>query len=263
MSERPQSRPQLRRDFFVEHRPSPEMLLRAPPGPWSEKGFPVYEWDGLWYVATTGEFPEDQLQLGEGSPFVMVHASSEDLAAVWESLQSEQDIPVPMQMPPPPRSSGQTMTTRIDDVNIELVRSQLARLAEVYQQAMFLTFEDGFFIPRLWTNGFPSENKNGKYSSEEPSPFKLILKTLKSYHGYFEPSPPTEAFFTDWTPDQQSGHAKYPANITLTPVTKDQALLGAVLCIGGKNTYNRNHLALVEKSARMISDILLQEHTAA
>lgn len=318
-------RPSLKRQFFLEHRPSPELLAQAPQGPWNEQGFPVYQWEGIWYVAATEDFPSQDLSY-DGSPFVLLNADPDDLRMIWEQLQkhrqpsigsassaespqwtpntadtsrnsqfvgiadeeaqsiesdrphSPQDeneevtarfevapssSPKPTSPPTPLKPTGQTMTTRIDDVHIELVRSQLARLAEVYQQAMFLTYEDGFFVPRLWSQGFTSENKNGRYSGKESSPFKLIVKTLKSYHGYFEPSAPTEAFFTDWNPDQSSGHPKYPANLTLSPVSINQELIGAILCTGPKTTYNRNHLALVEKSARMIADLLLQEHTAA
>ncbi|MEI7974232.1 MAG: hypothetical protein WCH11_07680, partial [Bdellovibrio sp.] len=78
---------QLDPHFFVQHPWQPELLKKwAQLGTWNEGFFPIYEWNGILYVAFAGAQPEP---VKKALPVIFLHCSRDILAKVFHRKQIE------------------------------------------------------------------------------------------------------------------------------------------------------------------------------
>lgn len=100
---------------------------------------------------------------------------------------------------------------------------------------------ESFTIPVSWTDTISPRNKNiDGILLSEPSVFKIVTSTIKSYHGYVVLNELNEKFFDFWNLGQ------VPGNITLCPMIINNKLIGFLMGLGETNSYNWNTLKKME-----------------
>lgn len=96
-------------------------------------------------------------------------------------------------------------------------------------------------VPVSWSDTINPRSKDlEKLDLNEPSIFKTVASTLKSYHGYIVLNESNEKFFEFWNQGQ------VPGNITMVPLIVRNKLVGMWMGLGESNTYNWNSLKQME-----------------
>jgi hypothetical protein len=129
-------------------------------------------------------------------------------------------------------------------------------LLPYYNKIMILLKRDSVLSPWLWNANFtPSEQDPQSVSLEKPSPFRIVDRTLKSYHGYVVDGEVQEAFFDNWN------NSEVPDVLTISPVVIQDQLVAAVLAIGDKNMNQKTSLQNCEKSAEILKQHMIDLNT--
>lgn len=121
-------------------------------------------------------------------------------------------------------------------------KNQLAQLPEAFTGAL-LASKAGNSLRVIATSkpemGSPAAEKD--FSLGTPSPFRIVLRTEKSYHGYLINSPYLDQFFQSWNGGQ------YPEHLTVAPLVSGGNILGFVIAFGTAAAAGKANLAAVEK----------------
>lgn len=100
-------------------------------------------------------------------------------------------------------------------------------------------------VPVSWSDNVSPRSKDlEKLDLTEPSIFKTVTSTLKSYHGYIVLNESNEKFFEFWNQGQ------VPGNITMVPLIVKNKLVGMWMGLGESNTYNWNTLKQMEAKGK-------------
>lgn len=100
-------------------------------------------------------------------------------------------------------------------------------------------------VPVSWTDTITPRSKDlEKLDLNEPSIFKTVASTLKSYHGYIVLNESNEKFFEFWNQGQ------VPGNITMVPLIVRNKLVGMWMGLGESNTYNWSTLKQMEAKGK-------------
>lgn len=100
-------------------------------------------------------------------------------------------------------------------------------------------------VPVSWTDTINPRSKDlEKLDLNEPSIFKTVASTLKSYHGYIVLNESNEKFFEFWNQGQ------VPGNITMVPLIVRNKLVGMWMGLGESNTYNWSTLKQMEAKGK-------------
>lgn len=82
------------------------------------------------------------------------------------------------------------------------------------------------------------------FSLGTPSPFRIVTRTEKPYHGYLINSPYLDTFFQAWN------GGKYPEHLTIAPLQSGGNILGFVIAFGTAEANKKSALLSVEKLAQ-------------
>lgn len=104
-------------------------------------------------------------------------------------------------------------------------------------------------VPVSWSDSITPRSKDlEKLDLSEPSIFKTVASTLKSYHGHIVLNESNEKFFEFWNQGQ------VPGNITMVPLIVRNKLVGMWMGLGESNTYNWVTLKQMESRGKEMSD---------
>lgn len=127
-------------------------------------------------------------------------------------------------------------------------RLLLDQLPKFYQRS-FLALKAGNSVRLVsWPREMSAEiaSKDKDFSLNTPSPFRIALRTEKSYHGYLVQTPFMTQIFAAWNGGQ------YPETLTVIPVKSNQEIVGFVVCCGTKEADKKAGLQAAEKVAETI-----------
>jgi hypothetical protein len=112
-------------------------------------------------------------------------------------------------------------------------------------KSMLFRKEGNALIPWKWDSKFQpaAQAQDNPLSLGQPSPFRIVAKTLKPYHGYISPCDIAEKFFEDWNSSQ------IPDHLTVVPIIIEEEMVGALLGIAEKSVNQKASLHLTERLA--------------
>ncbi|MBL7543627.1 MAG: hypothetical protein JNL11_07400 [Bdellovibrionaceae bacterium] len=104
-------------------------------------------------------------------------------------------------------------------------------------------------VPVSWSDNVTPRSKDlEKLDLSQPSIFKTVATTLKSYHGYIVLNECNEKFFEFWNQGQ------VPGNVTMVPLIVSNKLVGMWMGLGESNTYNWNTLKQMESKGKELCE---------
>lgn len=244
--------PFLLSSFFQDHPVTPELLARGPQGPWEAEFFPIYEWEGLWFVAGTAE-KLNAAEMVLTQNIVFIRAEPEALRMAWQTAQAKTPA-----MDAPKKSTSPAPTAQILEI-----QKHLDVLAQSYDHAILFSFENESFVPQYWSKAWHPKTTNFKLSSEVPSPFQLVLKSQHPYHGPVSDDEGTRETFKNLVAEATLPPVQLPENVTLAPIANGEVIVGVVMCMGSKQTYNKAYLNEVTTAAHELQNLVLTVRVAA
>lgn len=121
----------------------------------------------------------------------------------------------------------------------------------VYEKMIIFSIDssESFTVPVSWTDTVSPRNKNiESIPLNEPSIFKIVSSTIKSYHGYVVLNEINEKFFDFWNIGQ------VPGNITMCPIIVKNKVVGFFMGLGEPSSYNWNTLKKMESLTSEITN---------
>lgn len=114
-----------------------------------------------------------------------------------------------------------------------------------FQKSMILIRQDEQLIPWKWDEEFEktASKKSSVVDLKKASPFRIVTRTHKPYHGHMVHSDVLESFLEDWN------QSSTPDHLTIVPLEFEGELFGVILAIGPISAYNNSSLLLAEKLA--------------
>lgn len=135
------------------------------------------------------------------------------------------------------------------------VMATFKQMKTFFKKSMLLAIgdKDRVIKPLLWDSGFvASETAKSEFELKTPSFFRIVATTQKPYHGFVTPSDFNDTFFEAWN------HGQIPDHITLVPVMDGDLVIGMLLGLGEKSSYNRNVLQFCENASKEFSAKMLK-----
>jgi len=125
------------------------------------------------------------------------------------------------------------------------------QLGAHYEHSMILIYSDGLAIPWKWDERKTSSpHPNEGFSVLKPSPFRIVSRTQKSYHGFLIPNEVTDHFFKNWNQGQD------PQHLTLCPLMGGDIVAGYLMAWGNASADTKECLTMVEGAAESINRTL-------
>lgn|GEM_PF-5265895 len=231
---------------------TPELLARGPQGPWEAELFPVYEWEGVWFIAGSAE-KLNSAGTTLTQNMVFIRAEPEALRMAWQKIQAQTPA-----LDAPKKSTNPAPSEQILEI-----QKHLDVLAQSYDHAVLFSFENGVFVPQYWSKAWHPKTTNFKLSSEVPSPFQLVLKSQHPYHGPVFDDEGTRETFKNLIPEANLSPVHLPENVTLAPLASGEVIVGVIMCMGSKQTYNKAYLNEVTTAALEMQNLVLTARVAA
>lgn len=129
----------------------------------------------------------------------------------------------------------------------DFIHELFKELSYHYSKSMILMKDKNALNPWKWDENFELHAKNpSPIQLASPSPFRIVDRTQKSYHGYVVVNDINEKFFEEWN------QSHVPEHLTISPILADDEVIGMVLGIGNKDADNKTSLQLSEKIAATI-----------
>lgn len=126
-----------------------------------------------------------------------------------------------------------------------------------FSKSMILVKSGDYVKPWKWDENFkPTDSTVQQYSLPTPSPFRIVARTHKPYHGPVYTNDLNQKFFTQWN------EAQIPEHLTIVPVIVDDKVVGMILGIGERAANTKSTLQLAEKIATGISKNMQGEPTS-
>jgi hypothetical protein len=138
---------------------------------------------------------------------------------------------------------------------IEEIQGIFEKMKSHFPKSMVLSLdaEESAFKPYQWTNEFKSESENTQFVDlTNPSLFKIVSVSQKSYHGFIVLNEVNERFFEEWNQGALPDHA------TATPILINNKLAGILIGIGEKSNYSWATLNLMENLTSELNQKLSQ-----
>lgn len=121
-------------------------------------------------------------------------------------------------------------------------RTLLTQLPEVYSKAFLATKAGNSLRIVAWpTTHMMSQDAEFDFSLGTPSPFRIVLRTEKPYHGHVIHSPYLDGFFQSWNGGQ------YPEVLTVVPLHLIGDTLGFVIAFGNGAAIGKAGLNAIDK----------------
>lgn len=120
-----------------------------------------------------------------------------------------------------------------------------------YLKSMLLRKEGNAFVPWKWDQQFlPSQTNISPITLGVPSPFRIVSRTQRPYHGYVVSGEVQERFFDEWNQSQ------IPDHVTICPILENNEICGVLLAVATQGVNPKASLLLAEKVALRISSEL-------
>lgn len=127
-------------------------------------------------------------------------------------------------------------------------------LSGYFQKSMICLLQQNEVIPWKWDPTIISPDTEPQVLSLEiPSPFRIIAKTGRPFHGAPAPNSVTDDFFKKWNSGQ------YPEHLTGVPLFKNQGLLGFLICWGNQSSASKDSLQVCEAFAKQASQLIKKQ----
>lgn len=133
----------------------------------------------------------------------------------------------------------------------DFTQNVFSKNKSLYEKMILFSVDpsESYTVPVSWTDTISPRNKNIEtIALNEPSIFKIVTSTIKSYHGYVVLNETNEKFFDFWNLGQ------VPGNITMCPIIVKNKIVGFLMGLGEPNAYNWNTLKKMES---MTSEVTL------
>ncbi len=119
---------------------------------------------------------------------------------------------------------------------------------QTFSKSMILLKNGDHIIPWKWDENFVgSEEDSNGYSLVQPSPFRIVLRTQKPYHGYVVENEVNKSFFKEWNDSQT------PEHLTIAPIVVDDHVIGMLLGLGEKESETKENLDKAQRLANGIA----------
>lgn len=128
-----------------------------------------------------------------------------------------------------------------------------------FKKSMLLAVGDKDLLikPILWDGSFDVQTPAKlDFNLKTPSIFKIVSGTQKPYHGYVVPNDLNESFFESWN------HGQIPDHVTLVPLMDGEQVVGMIMGLGEKASYNKNVLQFTENIAKGLSAKIMKSAQA-
>ncbi|MFN7729201.1 MAG: hypothetical protein ACK5P7_08600 [Bdellovibrio sp.] len=310
--------PVLADHFFQDQRPTREFFARLKErGPWSPSLLPIYEWQGILFVAFSNlddvaiaqdwcpvqanpslmmelyfdltteasviQDPAALELLADEAPTVPPGAPSEDdfggldLSPDEEKLKPQASektepavdltaltkaTPPPPPLPefddlsltPNPATSATPLPAAGGLLPDSSVETELwSKMSQYFEASMICLFQKGQVLPVSWSPNLKNGPAQAKtYSTLKASPFRIVARTQKPYHGYLVPNEISDTFFREWT------QGTYPEHLTMSPILSGELIVGFLMGWGKSSAGTKDALTLCETSAKQISSLALK-----
>lgn len=133
------------------------------------------------------------------------------------------------------------------------------RLKTFFKKSMLLAIgdKDRLVKPLLWDDTFENQNpQTTEFNLKTPSIFKIVSGTQKPYHGFVSVNDLNESFFESWN------HGQIPDHVTIIPLMDGDLVVGMLMGLGEKSSYNKNVLQFTEGVAKDLSQKIFKPATS-
>ena len=217
-------------------------------------------------------FPDDTQKLSESSeelsldlempsPLEPQNAISLEMpeAPPMPVIEEEESVPVmakPAEVeaqaeePTPTRVTTVTSITSTNASPEQVFQSVFTEMGRNFKKTMILVKQGEQIVPWKWDESFEKSNPEHKKTAMSlavPSPFRIVYRSQKSYHGYLVPNDLNDKFFAEWN------ESVNPDHLTLAPVLVDDVVVGMILGIGGKSADTKTCLLQTEHLAEAVA----------
>jgi hypothetical protein len=152
------------------------------------------------------------------------------------------------------RFSVQALKSATPEQTQSWTEKLFASIAENYQKSMILLKSGDQVKPWKWDQNFkPSTPAVSSVSLLQPSPFRIVHRTHKPFHGYVAPNDLNQKFFDQWN------NSEIPELLTVAPVMVEDHVIGMLLAIGDKKADTKACL----QSMELLADGIAKEIKAS
>lgn len=136
--------------------------------------------------------------------------------------------------------------------SVEDWKNLWTQLNSTFQHSMVLLFRKGQVLPYKWDPQLSAAAPK-PLSVQKPSPFRIVAKTQKPYHGYLVPNEVSDEFFKIWNKGQ------YPEHLTMSPIVIGELVAGFVMAWGEASANTKEALQLVDHSAESLGQAFMKK----
>lgn len=130
--------------------------------------------------------------------------------------------------------------------NDSLVNWVFQQMSPYFSSVIWLLLKDKNLSCWRYTNNLDPKDLNQKVDCNQPSVFRITLRTGLSYHGYITSSSVNDQFFDNWR------FEAHPEHITACPIKKEKEIIGILVGIGDANSNTNKVLFQTEKIVEKI-----------
>lgn len=170
-----------------------------------------------------------------------------------KTVSAEMVTPVPAspaaQKRPTPATAAAAAKPSDSPVEMELWK----KMSQHFDSSMICLFQKGQVLPVKWSPNLSATGSKASakaFSTLKASPFRIVARTQKSYHGYLVPNEISDSFFHEWASGQ------YPEHLTMSPILSGEMVVGFLMGWGAKAAGNKDSLVLCESSARELGPLV-------
>ncbi len=146
------------------------------------------------------------------------------------------------------RISVQALNSASPEQTDSWTEKLFSSIGENYQKAMILLKSGDQVKPWKWDQNFnPSTPAVSSVSLLQPSPFRIVHRTHKPFHGYVIANDLNQKFFDQWN------NSQIPELMTVAPVMVEDHVIGMLLAIGDKKADTKACLQSLELLAEGIA----------
>ena len=236
---------------------------------WNETFVPLYEWDKVLFAGCIK--PPDKTK---DSNTVPVLALPDNLDIFWNKIKNFSESERPFynadNLTSPANnnqksSSGfflkstmilnslinKTILTQLKTTSENKAYEQVLAISEKYFiGAIIFSYQNNEFKPTEWTESIAGPATPVK--TNEPSIFKMIIKSRSAYHGFIVDNPQHHQFFIP------RGFSTLPKHVTLIPVfNSSKNIIGAFMGVSNR-VIHQKHLYEITKWTKPLSKTLIE-----
>ncbi len=156
----------------------------------------------------------------------------------------------PQILEPTPTTIGSSVTTTsASEISESQAKEVFDACKKHYEKLLYLEFNSTKQTTRVkyWPSEYVATESPAEHPLSQDSFLSIVYKTQKPYHGYVAQNSVAEGFF------KEVNSGNIPENITLVPLVKGDAPIGAILGWGPKSTYTLTVLRDMEKAIQDFS----------